>query len=83
MLSDQDRTIIHGAFQRGWQLLLRQERVTADNSAAISASLLQGILACVQAGEQNEIIVTAVGLQSIRDLTAVGQNPGKFHSSLH
>ena len=83
MLSDQDRTIIHGAFQRGWRLLLRQERVTADNIEAISASLLEGILVCVQSGEQNEIIVMAAGLQNTRDVTAVAQRQTKLESLLH
>jgi hypothetical protein len=82
MLTDQQINVVEGAFQRGWRTLLREERVTARNIETISASLLKGILLAVQAGEQNEIVIMAAGLQAAYESPSLVLQHGSEGSAL-
>ena len=67
MFTPAETSLICAAFQRGWRILLREERITSENSEAITAAFLKGILEAVERGERNELVLMAAGLQETHE----------------
>ena len=64
-LSPSELLIIRNAFERAWSYAQREQLVSGWNEADVENSLVQGILAAMQAGEREEKPLVAAALTKL------------------